>query len=326
MKAKGFPVSFLLLTCLLCLGALLLLSSCASKTATEPVQPGFKLAVIDMNKALQSHPKNQERMALEKELNTLLANQQVLAEQVAQTAADEPVSNPAPLDMAKGPNQQQQQYQAKMSAKHAELNALLNEKYAALRKQSSDEYDAFSDALDKEYQPSLFDLQLKLKTLQLSKEEGQALQDKIEKLHQEKNDRLAARQQQLSTALTAKVAEQQQQLAAEMERYGQQVTKELAVSPAAPMPEDMSVQPVDNTAEPVHESLAEQNAPSPDELAAINRLKAKISALETFMIQDIENDCGKIALAKGYEIVVTNVTANITADDITAEVISQFSK
>lgn len=318
MKAKAFPVSFPLFTCLLCLGALLLLSSCASKTATEPVQPGLKLAVIDMDKALQSHPKYQERSALQKELNTLLANQQVLAEQAAQTTIDEKVPDQAPLDITTGPDQQQQQYQAKMAAKHAELNAHFDEEYAALRKQSSDEYDAYSAALDKEYQPAIFDLQLKLKTLQLSKEEGQALQDKLEKLRQEKSDQLAARQQLLSTALTAKLAELQQQSTAEMDRYGQQVTAELVpVSPpVTPTAADRSVQ----------EPPAKPSGLSPDELQAINRLKAKIAALDDFMIQDIENQCGKIALAKGYELVVTNVTANISADDITAEVISQFSK
>lgn len=312
---------------MLCLGALLLLSSCASKTANEPVQPGFKLAVIDMNKALQSHPKNQERAALQKELNTLVLNQQVLADQSAESdAMAEQAPIQASLDMAAAQDVKQQQYQAKMSAKHVELNTLFNEKYSALRKQSSDEYDAYSAALDKEYQPSFFELQLKLKTLQLSKEEGQALQDKLDKLRQEKNDRLEARHQQLSTALTAKLTEQQQQSTAELEHYGQQVTVDLEGAEQVTLPTEPSAPPVESGTGPIPASPEGQSGLSPDELAAINRLKAKIAVLEDFMIQDIENNCGKIALAKGYELVVTNVTANITADDITAEVISQFSK
>jgi hypothetical protein len=322
MKAKS-KVSFLLLTCcLLVVAIMLFLSSRAPKptTDTSPQPQPVTIAVIDMNKALQAHPKYQEGAALQKQLTTLLTSQQALSNSAAGTVS-EPQQAVSPLDTSAGQNmRQQQQYQEKMSAKQAQLKTAFDAKYTPLRKQASDEYDAYSAQLDKEYQPALFDLQLKLKTLQLTKEDGEALQGKLDNLHKEKADKLAAKEQQLSTALTAKMAAEQQRSTAELNNYGQQTAAELhKAEPAQAAAPTAAV-----TNAPDQQQSGQQPSLSPEALAAIDQVKAQKAAVEALMIQDIENQCGKIAQAKGYEIVVTNVTANIQADDITDEVIAQF--
>ncbi len=326
MKVKS-KISFALLTCCLLLVVFALFhSSFISKPVTDiPQPPKVTFAVIDMNKALQAHPKYQEGAALQQQLNTLLASQQALANQQAAAASNSLGSQPAvpQLDSTNGQNisqQQQQLYQEKMSAKQAQLKTAFDAKYAASRKEASTEYDAYSAQLDKEDQPAMFDIQLKLKTLQLSKEAGEALQAQLDKLQQEKSDKLAAKEKQISTALTAQMTAEQQRSAAQLESYGKQVAADLrSAVPAAPAATAATEAP-DQV-----QSSGTAPSPSPDALAAIDKVKAQLAALQTLMVQDIENQCGKIAQAKGYEIVVTNVTANIHADDITAEVIAQFN-
>lgn len=327
MKVKS-KISFALLTCCLLLAAFALFhSSFMSKPATDtPQPPPVTIAVVDMNKALQAHPKYQEGVALQQQLTTLLASQQALANQQAATAVrNSPASQPGvpPLDTAAGQNVSQQQlYQGKMSAKQAQLKTVFDAKYAASRKKASAEYDAYSAQLDQESQPAMFDLQLKLKTLQLAKEEGEALQAQLDKLHQDKATKLAAKEQQLSTALSAQMAAEQQSSNAQLNSYGQQTAAELrssAPAETAAVPSDVT-----KATDEQPPSSGQQPSLSPDALAAIDKVKAQLAALQALMIQDIENQCGKIAQAKGYEIVVTNVTANIAADDITDEVIAQF--
>lgn len=316
MKVK-LNVSFPLLTCCLLFAAItLLVSGCLSHSPVAPPQPSnAAIAVIDMDKAMQAHPKYQEGIDLQKQLNTLLASQQVLANQQP-VATDAGTGSPdlATSDIAGQNMHDQQLYQEKMSAKQAQLKTDFDAKYTALRKQASDEYNAYSEQLDKEYQPTVFDIQLKLKTLQLTKEEGDALQAKLDKLNKEKSDKLAAKEKELTTALNGQLADEQRRSAAELDSYGQQTAA--ALRSADP--------PAANVAVPNQEQTAPQPPVSPDNQAAIDQLKAQMAALKALMIQDIENQCGKIAQDKGYEIVVTNVTANIHADDITADVIAQF--
>jgi hypothetical protein len=328
MKVKS-KISFALLTCclLLVVAFALFHSSFMSKPTTDIPQPQkVTIAVIDMNKALQAHPKYQEGAALQQQLNTLLASQQALANQQVAAASNNPGSQSVvpQLDTAGGQNvsqQQQQLYQEKMSAKQAQLKTAFDAQYAAARTQASAEYDAYSAQLDKADQPTMFDIQLKLKTLQLSKEDGEALQAQVDKIHKEKADKLAAKEKQISTALTAQMTAEQQRSAAQLESYGKQVASDLRSSAAAAPIEA----PVSTAASDQVQPSGQTPSPSPDALAAINKVKAQLAALQALMIQDIENQCGKIAQAKGYEIVVTNVTANIHADDITAEVIAQFN-
>ncbi len=332
MKVKWFPVSFPLFTgsLLFVAAAVFLFSSCAPKTTPDPQPQHSAIAVIDMNKALQSHPKFQERLELQKKLNTLLASQQALASQKAAaedlSSAQTPAATPPLTGTAGQDPQLQQQYQAKMMAKHTELQTAFDGNMTALRKKSSDDYNAFSTALDKEYQPAMFDIQLKLQALQLSKEAAQELQDKLTKLRQEKDDRLAAKEKQLSADLAAQLAAAQKAAAAELDRYGQQIAAQLhSAAASAPQPVTAALQADLSVPSQDKSPAAPASLPS-DDLTEIDQLKAQMTALENSMIADIENQAGKIALAKGYEIVITDVTANLNADDITAEVIAQFSK
>jgi len=319
MQVKS-KVSFALLTgCLLLAVIALFFYNRTPKARPDvPPQQTVKIAVVDMNKALKSHPKYQEGAALQKQLATLLAAQQARSTQLPVTESPAVV----PMDKTMAQNiREQQLYQEKMSDRQAQVKADFNAKYADLRKQASDEYDDYNTQLDNEYQHPMFDLQLKLKTLQLSKDESDVLQGKLDKLRKEKADKLAARHQQLSAGLAAAMAVQQQNSTAAMTSFEQQVTAELHNSAADQLP----VTAAAGLALPEQVNEAPPDL-SPEAVAAIDRLKAQLAALEAVMVQDIENQCGKIAQQQGYEIVVTNVTTNVAADDITAQVIAQLRR
>ena len=201
--------------------------------------------------------------------------------------------------------------------------ATVSRQQSELKRQASAEYDAYTTQLDEEYRQPVFELQLKLKTLQLTKEEAADLQDKLEGIRREKAAKSAAKEAELAANLTAKIQELQSTAQEQIKRYS-----EAALAQAAPVSAELSTadQAVPEAAANDAAAQSGQSLFSVGDAQNLQRLQVQLAALEDLMRLDIENECGKVARAKGYDLVVTDVTLNISADDITSEVISQFKK
>lgn len=300
------------------------LGGCGAKPAAPgPAQEKIKIAVIDMNQALQSHPKYADYTALQKQINLLLAKQNLVAggPQAESSAGDQPTGSVSPLPAEpNGQNSSASTAQNQIAEKQAGIMASASRQQSELKRQANTEYDAYMAQLDEEYRQPTFELQLKLKTLQLTKEEAADLQDKLEGIRREKAAKSAAKEAELTANLTAKIQEIQSTAQEEIKRYS-----EAAVAQAASGP-SLSDQVAQEDAAKDVTAKSEQSLFSVRDAQNLQRLQIQLAALEDLMRLDIENECGKVARAKGYDLVVTDVTLNISADDITSEVISQFKK
>ena len=319
-----------LLCCLLLIVAIATsLSGCLNKQAQDTKTPQL-IGVVDLDRAMRAHPRWSQLQELNKKINTLFAQQQQTQDAQA-LAGKESASDAAsllPADEQNGIDAfLKEEYTAKMAARQTELNVALQEKIAALHRQTANEYQSYAEELEKEYQPELFSLQLKIKTLQMDKEQMSAVQQEIDKIQAEKEAKLTAKNQELSAQFQAAVAPYRAEMEGQLSGYAQNLEAEQAAKRAEKTVQQQqfaaALTAPDEQAAP---GLDEPPADTTDIDREIAVLKQQIAVLQDIMIADIRDKTAKIAAEKGIDTVLANVDVNISAQDITNEVIAEFKK
>lgn len=289
-----------------------------NKTQNTTTSNPVLIGIIDMQQAIKAHPKYAILMQKQKEYDTLLA--QIQAENSA-SQIDSANGISAPQEDVKGlADAASQEYNARMSAKENELKTQMNADADQLRKDLAGQLDDYGREVDKEYQPQIFSLQLKLKTVQLTKDEIAAVQAEMERLQSARAAKMAAKQQELADKMnqimSAKQAEQQQKLAS----YGQQLHAEIDQKITAKQAE-------------LAQNMAKQtdlNRTNNDKLdnnqQQLALKRQEINAIQDGILNDIRDKAAKVAAGKNIDTVLTNIMANVKAEDITAAVIAEFNK
>lgn len=293
----------------------LVTSGCSFWKSQDTKPPAPQVGIIDMNKAIKAHPRYNEAAMLEKQYNALAAKVQ------AGTSLPQPVEQAAPdmTNVADGINAAlEQEFNAKMADKKAELNAGLKAKAEEFHSKLSADLAAYREEIDKIYQPQIFSLQLKLKTVQLTNEEMASLQTELERLQNERKTKLASKEQELDKKLDAMMAPEQAAVEQQLSAYARQLHNELSQKGAAQTAEIASRNqpPVSSQSSQADLSSLEQ------QLTAKQR---EIQSLQQFIIEDIRSKAAKTAAERGLEAVLAKAKVNISAVDITDAVISSFS-
>lgn len=293
---------------------LLVVAGCSQRPATDTT-PQSTVGVVAVNKAIQAHSKYPAVEQLQQEINTL--QRQITA------IKDQP--SPAPggsltAAAAASINQAaEQEFTAKMAAKHEALSAQFNERARELRQELEEKLAAYTQEIDKDYHPQIFNLQLKLKTVRLTEEEAKALQGELEKLQNERGAKLAAKQSELAKEMEAALAAEKDRLNQELAAYQQALNAELQQKVAA------------EKAALASRSLPQTVAPAAGEARAEleRQLAAKqqeLKALQQAINKDLEDKVAQIAGKRGLTTVLTEVGVNVSAVDITDSVIAEFKK
>lgn len=294
------------------------MSGCASKSVPkEPAAPAVKLGIIDMQQAIQAHPRFAEHDALQQEAQAV---QQKLRTYRPVQASLTDMEVPASLDQRIDGFQaaQEQEFQNKISERQAELNKQLAAKAAAVSEQLTTDMRAYEQELDKTYQPQLFNIQLKIKTVQMEQSELDVLKKQMEELQSEREQKLAVRRQELTAQINAAMLPEQQRSEAELNEYGRQLHEELAAAAAAKQQEIAMRPPLLN---PLPEDATQANLEK-----RLAELEQQLNVLEDIIVQDIRDKTAKIAADKGLQDVITKVLLNVQAVDITQEVIAACKK
>lgn len=315
MLRKHTTISLFLL---LIFGAAII-TGCSKSAQDTKTPPQDTVGIIDMDKAIKAHPKYSDYQRLQKELNTLMAQ----AGAQSQPASVNQATNGMPTlpeGAAAGINEAlSQEFNAKMDAKKAEIKERLDAQAKKVQAELSAGLDAYTQEVDKEYQPRIFSLQLKLKTLQLSKEEMAALQKELEQVQNERSAKIAAKQKQLSSSLNGRMAPLQAAAEQELNSYGQQLHQELAARGAAKTAEMTARMEQPAVQPPVGGASSEFNG-------QITLKKQEISALQEFILGDIRDKAAKVAAERKIQAVLTAYKVNVKAIDITDAVITEFKK
>ena len=299
---------------------MMLVAGCSTKKDQDtkaPAQP--QVGIIDMNKAVKGHPKYNQFLILEKQANTIAAKveQAALApqNQSNQTMPEMPQGNTTELNKAF-----EQEYNEKMAMKQKEMNTRLAAKEAALHKTLSEELKVYSEEVDKEFQPQIFNLQLKLKTVQLTKEETTSLQGELETLQTQHAKKMDEKQAQLVKQMEQTMAPEQAAAEEELGVYSNQLNQELSKRAAAKEAElalrSAPQATIPDTTKLVDDDLSNQLVMKQQEM----------QALQDSIIENIKDKTGKVAVDRGFEAVLTNALVNVSGVDITDAVIAECNK
>lgn len=287
-----------------------------TKTASTP-----QIGILDMNKAIKAHSRYGEVAKLEQQANALVAKANAQANAAARSQSSVGAVMPDMATITSGINTAlEQEFNAKMADKHTQLTAGLKAKAEQLHSSLSAELQAYGAELDKTYQPRVFNIQLQLKTVQLSKEEMASLQSELESLQNERGSKLAAKDQELKQKMDREMVPEQAAIEQQLATYAEQLHAELAQKGAQQTNEIASrnQQQALTASQPVltgNSELEQQVAAKQSEIAMLQQL----------IVDDIRNKAGKIAVERGLEAIMLKVKVNANAVDITGEVISQFS-
>ncbi|MDR3592290.1 MAG: molecular chaperone Skp [Negativicutes bacterium] len=295
---------------LIVLAALVMLAAgCGTKPAQDTKTPDLpQVGIVDTQTVIKNHPKFGDLQRLRQEYAVLAAQVQAAG---GQAGTNLPESLPAGMNEAA-----EREFGAKMAAKEKELKTELGSAEEQERQSAQTALDAYVGELDKVYQPQIFSIQLKLKTVQLSKEEGAALQADLERIQGERSAKIAARQQELAKkmdqTMTAKQADAERRLDAYKQQLNVAIAGDLTAKQAELAGQAAAAQPDRGGQSDLEQQLAMK--------------QQEIKSLQDFISSDIRDKSGKLAAEKGLGAVLADVGVNVSAVDLTAAVIAEFKK
>jgi hypothetical protein len=314
-KKQTTPIRFLVILIL----STVLFAGCSRSATPETKPPEVpQVGVIDMDKAINAHPKYQEWQKLKQQAATL---RQQLSGQVnqARNATEAPVMD-LQGSVADGlQTAAAQEFNVKMAAKQQELQAKLVKKADKVHGELAVELKAYAQELDKEYRPQIFNQQLKLQTVRLDEKQTAEESKILDELKAEQANKLAAKEKELGQSLDALLAPEKAAIEKELAAYAQQVNAELNAKTLAQTA---------NISAPIAQAIT-----PPDGAAANKQLEQQlgmkqqeINVLEETILNDIRDKTAKVAIERRLDTVLTGYQVNSTAVDITNAVIAAFKK
>lgn len=295
-------------------------AGCGTKQTsdTKPTTP--QVGIIDMGKAVENHPKYSEFLELGKQSDEIVAQlkteQPAAASQVKMSQMNSDIPDQELNELSKALDQQ---FNAKMAAKQEELSPRLSKKADSIRLTLSEELSAYNNQIDKEYQPQIFNLELKLTTVQLTKEEGTLVQGQLEELRSKRSSAMNLKSEQLVGRMAEMMAPEKAAVEQELATYAKELHEELS--------KQFGIKQTEMTARNNEQQITTpQEQPINEKQEQLRMKQQEIEALQQFIIEDIREKTAKAAVENGFEVIVANVVVNVNAIDITSIVIAECNK
>ena len=275
-------------------GLALLFSACGKMGSGE------KIAVVNWDKALENHPQYASLQRLKDEYNLLLDKRRE-QEIIGKTQ----ISGLAKLHQLKR-SSKQNFLSADFMTRMAEKQAVEQKKLKQLSGQLADEVDKElaeeEKKLESHYQLRLFNLRLKLDTVRMMPEARKQLEAELKEVQ-------AARDRDRMILMQHKIGLVNQR----MDAYAKQLQMQMMESMRQSAEKDTS---------------ALQKAPTAlkDLLGTVDQeldqRQQEIETLETSLKKDMESIVAKLAKQRGYTVIFHKYRTNVSADDITGDVIA----
>ena len=290
-------------------GLALVLSACGK------IGSGERIAVVNWEKALQEHPQYVRLQNLKDEYNRLLDKRRE-QEIIGKTR----MSSLAKL------------YQLKRNSKQSFLSAefltRMTEKQAEEQKKLKELSDRFADQADKElaeeekkmneyYRLQIFNLRLKLDTVRMMPEERKKLEAELKMAKAARDrDRMLLMQHKIGL-VNQRMEPHVNAMRQRLDAYARQLQEQMMADMAKGAEKDGSL------LQKAPAALKELLGTVDQEL---DKRQQDMEALETSMKKDMESLVIKLAKERGYSVVFHKYRTNVSADDITGEVISGLKK
>lgn len=294
-------------------------SGCGNKNSqdnTKVAQPK-PIGIVDIAKAAEGHPRYAEYKQLQQAYNTL---RQQLELEAQETGRDDQTALSVPDSAAAGLNEAlSREFDAKIRAKQDELQGNLDESLAKAKADAAAETDVYTKEIDNVYQPQILSLQLKIRTVQMDKEALAIQQKQLEQLQNERADKLSAKERETAARIETVMSPKKAAAEADLNVYAQQLRAEMDQRAAEQASQITSRVQLPASSNSSTASLEEKHR-------QLDQRQKEIEALHDLIEKDIKDKTAKIAAERDFDAVFVNVTMNISAVDITNDVIAAFNK
>ena len=286
-------------------GLALLFSACGKMGSGE------KIAVVNWDKALENHPQYAGLQRLKDEYNLLLDKRRE-QEIIGKTQ----ISGLAKLHQLKR-SSKQNFLSADFMTRMAEKQAVEQKKLKQLSGQLADEVDKElaeeEKKLESHYQLRLFNLRLKLDTVRMMPEARKQLEAELKEVQAARDrDRMILMQHKIGL-VNQRMEPHLAAMRQRMDAYAKQLQMQMMESMRQSAEKDTS---------------ALQKAPTAlkDLLGTVDQeldqRQQEIETLETSLKKDMESIVAKLAKQRGYTVIFHKYRTNVSADDITGDVIA----
>lgn len=265
--------------------------ACGKQPASE--QPKATVwAVLDEEKVMKAHPKYLEWQS--KKTAWLAGKQKLewLRQSLVLQAAQEVQALSIPnLPVA---------VQATQSLQEAALQQQLRERAKILQKELDQEMKAYGEDVHRELDPEVVSLQLKLRIVSLQPQEAEALRLQLAQVQQLQQQRLAQKEAELAQRFAAALAPLREAIRQEQAVVRQApVLKVESPSVSKITPENLSIERIRE----LEEKLQQQ--------------ELEWRELQRLIQEEVQDRAGRIASARGVDIVLRKPIAVMQAVDIT---------
>ena len=287
----------------------LMLSACGK------IGGGEKIAVVNWDKVLQEHPQHGRLQKLKDEYSLLLDKRRE-QEIIGKTR----MSNLAKLYQLKQ-NSRQSFLSADFMTRMMEKQTAEQEKLKQLSNQIADEIDRElaeeEKKLNEHYRLQLFNLRLKLDTVRMVPEERKKVEAELKAVQAERDsDRMLLMQHKfglVNQRMEPHVKAMQQRLDAYALQLQTQMRAEMKKDSGK---DDVALQKVPSALKELLGTVDQE----------LDKQQQAIETLETAIKKDMESVVAKLAKERGYSVVFHKYRTNVSADDITEDVIAGLKK
>lgn len=266
-------------------------SACGNQPASEQAKATVWM-VLDEEKVMKAHPKYLEWQS--KKTAWMVGKQKLewlKQSLVLQTAHDmQTLAMPTLPTVA----------QATQSLKEAELQQQLQEQAKNLRKELDQEMKAYGEDVHREFDPEAVSLQLKLRIVSLQPQEAETLRLQLAQVQQLQQQRLAQKEAELAKRFTDTLTPLREALRQEQAVARQTpVVKVEASNVSMITPKEIHVEQIRD----LEETLQQQ--------------EMEWREMQRLIQEDVQDRAGRIASARGVDIVLKKPIAVMQAVDIT---------
>ena len=298
----------------LMLVAALLLSACG-RTPGAPVNGKDKLAVINWQQAVSSHPdykKLQQGEKILKDLQEKRKGQEDLAK--AQLGSLERLRSLRKLSEA---SYQQADFNTHMVELRERENKRLQNFAAQVEAQVDEQLAPRTKAIEDSYQLEIFNLRTLLETVKMRPSEREAVEAKLKAKQHERGREVAALQAEKNALMEKQLAPYREAMQKRMAEAAAQYHKQLLEKHQG---KDKREQELLSAApKALHNALAIMDR-------EIDKQQEKNSQLQKKIDSDITSQAVKLAHEQGYTLVLKKYKVNIKADDITDTIVKNLPK
>ena len=266
-------------------------SACGNQPASEQAKATV-WAVLDEEKVMKAHPKYLEWQSKK---TAWLAGKQKL-EWLKQSLMMQAAHDIQTLAMPALPAVAQ----ATQSLKEAELQQQLQERAKNLRKELDQEMKAYGEEVHREMDPEVVSLQLKLRIVSLQPQEAETLRLQLAQVQQLQQQRLAQKEAELATRFTVALAPLREAIRQEQAVARQTPVAQVEASNVSTItPKEIRVGQIRD----LEETLQQQ--------------EIEWREMQRLIQEEVQDRAGRIASARGVDIVLKKPIAAMQAVDIT---------